>query len=265
MDFIAAVRRQYDDKYEEWTLTNDIAAVASLPDEDTIFVTDIDSLFATLDERHGTTETGLGYTKKMHNAVNVYAIPYYSGNDLTELERHLNVSGQVQLGRHFPTSPQLRNSDIIVNSENVARLDPKKAKAKRKSVETRAAKKPISATALRIFGNEMLSAIGHSLSMYHFQTSFGNTPFIKLLPVFLRVVSVFNALYGDNAHRELVSFQSLRSEWLERPEVNAKAFGTSVFGTWMANEVKEEAVETRKTEWTVPNVADGLEPLKKAN
>jgi hypothetical protein len=258
VDFIGAYRTQ-GVNHEKWVLTDKAADIASLPDEEVVFCTDIESLQSALDERYGVTKTGLRRTTGRWGSVQVYPYPFYDGRSLDELQRHLADNDSITV-HGFWSPDDLRSTDIIV-ADGVARLDPKKAKARRRSAQTRQAKKPVGINAIRDLGYAALSGLRAALGLHSFQTSFGSNDTARLLTQVLSCVSVFNATFGTNAHRKLPAFLSLQMAWNEKPEVNERAYGTTLFGAWMKTEAQAEAATVAKDhKWAVTSVAEGLTP-----
>lgn len=245
---IAAIREKRDDGMEVWKFTTDTATVASLPDDDVIFTTDKDDLFEILNERNGLTESGLGRAVKDWYGVCVYPEPIFSGSGmrtadaLEKLTNHLAIDGGTIRVRDLNTSDHdaLRPTNIIISPDNIARLDEKKAKARRKGAQTRKDRRPLAVDDIRSFGYGMLGIINKQLQLYHLQTSFGSCTKEDTVAQVMRVLVLFRTLYGNDAHRKLVGFQKLHADWNERPEVNIKAWERTVFGTWMMTEAKEK-------------------------
>lgn len=258
-EYLGAYCKDRDERgvVENWELTDDPAKLASLPDEDVIFASDVVSLQELLDERHGVTKAGLRKTEAHGRSVYVHSHPIWQGNlkeNFADLERHLAECGEVKIKNYYlaDLKEELRATDFVISQGGIVRLDPKRANARRKGAKTRQAKRTFTITDIRNFCNKLLGVMGQQLELYHFTWSLGSS-MKELLPQVTRIVSFFNATFGENAHRKIAAFQHLRKEWLARPEVHVAAFGDTDFGHWFVKEL-DAPNEPAERHWEVPQV-----------
>lgn len=244
---------------DTWTLTDDTSKLANLPDEDVIFVSTLEGLQAVLDARHGVTGTGLRYTEPQpfNHLVNVYTQPCYDGTSLDELTRHLEAqSGGIccRYMRHYVAADKLRPTDIFFTG-SVARLDRKAGATRRKRFANRQAKQPTAVREFMAFGGSMLHLLVGRLRLWDLRYRISNNDGQQGVAArLLAIVSLFNAVFGKNAHRKLDKFHALHAAWRAKAELNTALLGKTRFGVWMAREATKRLPAIRTT-WEIPDIA----------
>lgn len=248
---------------EMWTLTNDVALLATVPDEDVIWADDQEALVAQLNARHPAPHPLLTMLQTQHDGVAVFEIPTYNGGDPEEAYQLAKQCGRIKIDNRYENHTQaifeahpflfkecrfLGNGGYYYDGLILV-YDPK-------GVARRAAKSTKKATTAAISTHEVLrvvhAAYRQMWSSLEVKSLGAAATLTEACRYFTSRLAIFNMLYGKKAHRRWLPFQEFIKQWRLRAKNNGNKFEANdtlkQFAAWADKEARARLPEPT-TEW----------------
>jgi len=225
----------YRDRSRSWEPETNLALLLETDDEHVIWETDPESVRAILNVRYPSPTSDTSYFTEMNGGFRPTKQLLYTGESLERACELAKEFSEISWRNSWRYRREGSTPNGYIIKGETLRYDPERVKRIKRERRHRELTSPMKIQYIGSFTFEMHSLIRKATGASLIQEKGSSRRAFCVDAV--TAVSLFNAVFGKNAHRQLESFRIMKKEWLKAPQTK-KVYSADhpKFCEWMNKE-----------------------------